>query len=138
MGVDTEYLKSRIEEVRELIGEAKRLVSKQYKELSMDEKYSLRYQIIALVESLGSMCLHIATEDLAKEPGSYSECFKLLENEGLAVYSEEVIKIIRLRNIIVHRYWTVDDAKIYSSIKEDFKEIEELLIKIGERYGIQT
>lgn len=138
MGVDCEYLKSRIIEVRELMGEIRRLVSKRYAELSNDEKYSLRYQLIVLVEALGSMCLHIAIEDLGKEPESYSECFMLLESRGIIDNSEEVIKIARLRNLLVHRYWRVDDALIYRSIKNDFKEIELLLKKIGERYEKQA
>lgn len=47
--VDIEYLKSRIKEVREVIGELLRLSSKPYKELNLDERYSMRYQIVVLV-----------------------------------------------------------------------------------------
>jgi uncharacterized protein YutE (UPF0331/DUF86 family) len=138
MGVDIEYLKSRIKEVQESINEARRIVFKQYIELNVDEKYSLRYQLIVLVEALGSICLHIAIEDLGKEPESYSECFKLLENRSIFIRAEEIIKLVRLRNLLVHRYWDIDDAKIYNSIKGNFKAIEQLIERIRERYGLQA
>lgn len=43
MVVDVDYLKGRIREVREVIGELRRFVSKAYSEMSLDEKYSMRY-----------------------------------------------------------------------------------------------
>jgi uncharacterized protein YutE (UPF0331/DUF86 family) len=136
MGVDIEYLKSRIKEIQDLIKEINRLTSKNFNKMSMDEKYSLRYQIIVLVEALGSLCLHIVIEDLGKEPESAQECFKFLEEAHLISNSDNLIKIARLRNLITHKYWTIDDAKIYNAIKDNFKEVNELLMKIGERYEI--
>lgn len=97
--VDIEYLKSRIKEVREVIGELLRISSKPYKELNLDERYSMRYQIVVLVETLGSLCLHIAAEEFGSEPKSYSECFNLLENRGGIKCSEDLTGIVRLRNL---------------------------------------
>jgi len=104
--------------------------------MNSDEKYSLRYQIIVLAEALGSMCLHVVINELGKEPESYLECFKILEEKGLITSSENLIKISRLRNLITHRYWSIENGKIYNSIKNNFKEVEELLIKMEEQYGI--
>ncbi len=30
-----------------------------------------------------------------------------------------MIRFVRLRNLIVHRYWEVDDARMYKEIKEE-------------------
>lgn len=51
--------------------------------MALDEKYSMRYQVVVLAEALGSICLHIAIEDFGYEPKSYAECFKLLKDNGL-------------------------------------------------------
>jgi len=136
--VDTEYLKGRIEEVRQVIREVERLASKPYSDLSLDEKYALRYHIVVLVEALGSICLHISMEGFGHEPRSYPECFKLLDEKGLIDCSEDLVKMGRLRNILVHRYWSIDDAKVYDSVKRNFKCVERLIESVEERYGIRA
>jgi uncharacterized protein YutE (UPF0331/DUF86 family) len=67
MPVDVNYLKQRITEVLDAKAELKRLTLKRYAELSLDEKYAVRYHVIVLAEALGSMCLHIA-KTLSKSP----------------------------------------------------------------------
>lgn len=138
MAVDAEYLKARIIEVEEVVREIERLALKPYSILSSDEKYSLRYQVVVLVEALGSICLHISIEGFAREPKSYPECFKLLEQKGLIDCSEDLVKMARLRNILVHRYWSIDDAKVYDSVKRDFKCVKQLIESVGKKYGIRT
>lgn len=32
---------------------------------------------------------------------------------------EGMIRFVRLRNLIVHRYWEVDDARMYKEVKEE-------------------
>jgi uncharacterized protein YutE (UPF0331/DUF86 family) len=40
------------------------------------------------------------------------------------------VKIIKLRNLLVHRYWVVDDKVIYDAIKKDFKYVEEFIKRV--------
>jgi uncharacterized protein YutE (UPF0331/DUF86 family) len=130
------YLKDRIVEVRHVINELKKMSSKPYEELTVDEKNSIRYQIIVLAEAIGSMCLHIALEDLGYEPKSYSECFVYLGSKNIVRSTDDLIKIIRLRNLLVHRYWVIDDFKVYKSIKENFDCVEGFLKAVEDKYGI--
>src|SRR3989304_4029661 len=83
MPVDVGQLGQRMLEVLDSKAELKRLTLKPYGELSLDEKYAVRYHIIVLAEAVGGICLHIAKEDLGQEPLSYSECFKILDEEGV-------------------------------------------------------
>jgi len=134
--IDADYLKGRVKEIRESIKELNKFVSKPFDMLTLYEKYAIRYQIIILAEALGSLCLHVAIEEFGYEANSYAECFKYIEEKGL-LNIKELIKIVRLRNLLVHRYWIIDDLKIYEAIKEDFESVEELLKNIEERYGIR-
>ena len=136
MVVDVEYLKGRIREVREVVGELRRFVSKAYSEMSLDEKYSMRYHVVVLTEALGGLCLHIAMEDLGCEPVSYAECFKLLESRGVAERAEELVRMVRLRNLLVHRYWSIEDAKVYEAVKRDFRCVEDLIGRVERKYGL--
>jgi uncharacterized protein YutE (UPF0331/DUF86 family) len=40
------------------------------------------------------------------------------------------VKIIKLRNLPVHRYWAIDDKIIYDAIKKDFKYVEEFIKRV--------
>ncbi|MBS7620798.1 DUF86 domain-containing protein [Candidatus Bathyarchaeota archaeon] len=32
--------------------------------------------------------------------------------------------MVRLRNLLVHRYWIIDDNQVYNAIKGDFKAVD--------------
>jgi len=135
--VDVNYLRLRMGEVWEAIRELDRLSSKPYGEMSVDEKYSMRYQVVVLAEALGAICLHIAMDDLGFEPSSYSECFSILEEHGVITCAKDLVSIARLRNLLVHRYWLIDDSKVYEHVKRNFGCVRGFLERIGDRYGIR-
>lgn len=121
MPVNVDHLKQRINEILESKGELNRLTTKPYTQLSREEKYAMRYHIIVLAESLGSICVQIATEEFKRTPQSYSECFKLMEEKGMCDCAKDLTAIMRLRNLLTHRYWTIDDNQIYDSTKTTSK-----------------
>lgn len=135
--IDSDYLKVRVKEAIEAVKELERLTSKPFNELSFDERHSMRYQIIVLAEAIGSICIHISMEDLGYEPESYSDCIAYLRDKEIVGCAEELIKIIRMRNLLVHRYWVVDDFRVYSSAKENFKCVDEFSKSVEGRYGLR-
>jgi uncharacterized protein YutE (UPF0331/DUF86 family) len=136
MPVDKDHLKQRINEILEAKSELKRLTSKPYSKINREEKYAVRYHIIVLAESLGSICVQIATEDFKRTPQSYSECFKIMEEKDICDCAKDLTAIMRLRNLLTHRYWTIDDNQIYDSIKNNFKAIDKFLRSVKEKYAI--
>lgn len=44
--------------------------------------------------------------------------------------------MFKLRNLLVHRYWVIDDRKVMSSVRENFKCVERFLKWVEERYGL--
>ena len=40
--------------------------------------------------------------------------------------------LIRLRNLLVHRYWTIDDERIYASVKSNFESVRNFLKRLRE------
>ncbi|MEM1563685.1 MAG: DUF86 domain-containing protein [Candidatus Bathyarchaeia archaeon] len=137
MPVNVEHLKRRIVEILETINELKRLTSKPYAELNLNEKYAIRYHIIVLAEALGGLCFQIVTEDLNRTPSSYSQCFKILEEEGICDCAKDLTAIMRLRNLLVHRYWIIDDNQVYNAVKGNFKAIDNFLKNVRDRYAIK-
>lgn len=137
MTVDVNQIKQRLKEVLDAKAELKRLTLKPYAELNIDEKYAIRYHVIVLAEALGNVCLHVAKEDLKQEPLSYSECFRLLDEEGVSDNcAKELATLVRLRNLLTHRYWIIDDNQVYNSIRNDFKGVDSFLESVQDKYAV--
>ena len=134
MPVDVDVVRSRLSDVRGFIAEARRIASKEYSKLCVDERYALRYCVIALVEALVALCTHVAVEELGREPRTYRESVRLVA-EHLGVECRDSLEaLVGLRNILIHRYRVVDDERIYKSVKKDFKCVEELLRRVVEEW----
>jgi len=77
------------------------------------DRYALRYAVIELVEALAS-----ASARLARALGASVECYvdamKRLGELGIVSSGDvgALIRLARLRNLLVHRYWIVDDGRI--------------------------
>ena len=134
MPVDLDVIRSRVSDIKASIQELYRLTSKRYNELSIDEKYSMRYNIIVLVEVLVALCSHIALEDLGKVPRSYRESVRILAEYLNIPCIEDLEALVGLRNLLIHRYQVILDEKIYSFIREDFKCLHRLIEEVMERY----
>ncbi len=84
-------------------------------------------------EAAIDICNHIASTQGGRAPKDYADCFAVLEE--LRVISSDLAgrlkRMARFRNLIVHLYWQVDDAKVYKVIKEDLGDLEEYLKQIA-------
>ena len=78
-------------------------------------------------------------EDFNEKPETYIGCIDILETKR--VISRDTASIMRnlihLRNRIIHRYWTVDDSRLYNetkniglkAYKKFLKEVEDYVKK---------
>lgn len=132
MPVDDDVLRSRISEVRSAVNELQRLTSKPFAELNVDQRYSMRYNIVVLVESLVSLCVHVATEAYARRPMSYREAVRGVAEKLDLKGVKDLESLVGLRNLLIHRYWTVEDERVYQEAKTNFECVEELLNKVEE------
>ena len=123
--VNRDYVGKLVEDIRLAINEVLSYSSKPYEELSSAEKYAIRYNIIVLAEALVALAIHLARKAFNKEPETPIHALRILRDEGLLTPSEydELVRLVRLRNLLVHRYWIIDDKRIYDNVKEYFKPI---------------
>ncbi|MFH2110831.1 MAG: HepT-like ribonuclease domain-containing protein [Candidatus Bathyarchaeota archaeon] len=62
---------------------------------------------------------HLLSRLFDERAEGYADCFKRL-GERKAIAEElagRLASAARLRNLLVHRYWEIDDRRVYSSIK---------------------
>ena len=99
-------------------------------------RYAIRYAIVEIVEASALVSLHILENIYGISLETYSEIFDALAKYN--VISLETCngmrRLIGLRNIVVHRYWIVDDARIYDEAIENGLSIVEKFVKEVEKY----
>ncbi len=132
MSLDKGVVESRIKHVYEAVAELKRLASKRFEEMNVDVRYSMRYNVIVLVESMASLYLHLALDYYGLRPESYSECFREVSSRLGLGCARDLEAMVRLRNLLVHRYWVVRDEIVYESVKKDFRCVEEFVSRVRE------
>ncbi len=96
--------------------------------------YSLRYLLIEAVESMANICNHILARIAGQLPKGYPDCFEKLSDARIITreLGEKLKKLASLRNIIIHKYWDIDDRKVFKSAKENIGDFEEFLRQINE------
>jgi len=134
MPVDPTVLKHRIKEIRSSISELTNLTSKPFEELNTSEIYSIRYLIIVIVEALVSICIHISTEAYNETPESYREAIRIIGSKLRIKCIRDLEALVALRNLLIHRYWTIDDKRIHESIKRNFECLDSFLTRIEEEF----
>jgi len=125
-GIDKEYVSKFIADIKSTIAEILSYTSsKSFEELSSVERYAIRYLLVSLAEALMALAIHLARSAFNSVPETPIHALTILRDEGLLTIDEcnELVKLVRLRNLLAHRYWVIDDERIYNSIKRDFKAV---------------
>ncbi len=130
--VDKAYVLKLISEIKEAVAFIETVTLKPFESLSEAERYAIRYNLIVVAESLAALALHMARRMFRMEPETPIHALRILRDEKLIDNREfeEIVKLIKLRNILVHRYWVVDDRRIYDSVRGDFKIILKVLGRV--------
>lgn len=134
--INIEKIKTLEKDLLNTVSEIKNILSVEDENFLKNKKniYSLRYLLIEAVETMANICNHIITRLKGDVPKGYSDCFEKLFRAG-AIPEElgnKLIKLARLRNIIIHKYWEIDDRKILSSTRENLPVFVEFLDQINE------
>ncbi len=117
-----EYVRKLIKDIEEAISIILEDCSKSFETLSRAEKSEIRYYIIVLVEAIVALAYHVARRIYGLEPRTPIQTFAMFAEKGFISFNEaeDLVKLVRLRNLIVHRYWEVNDRVIYEKVKRDF------------------
>jgi uncharacterized protein YutE (UPF0331/DUF86 family) len=71
-----------------------------------DKIGSAKYHFIVAIESSIDMCNHIISQNSYRAPEDYADTFKVMGEEGAfdEEFSEELMKMAKFRNRLVHLY----------------------------------
>jgi len=141
MDVDIEKIKNRMSEIRENIGKLGQYSSISDKEFWEDERniLSVKHLLLESIEACSNICIHISAKKLFKAPSSFSECFEILHKSKITDedLSSRLRKMARFRNILVHRYWEIENQKILGYARNDLGDFEQFLRSIAKYLNLQ-
>ncbi len=145
MVLDKDRIGRLLDEIRRSLRVAEEVVSLSLEDFLSDvrNRYTLRLALVEVVEAAAVLGLHILRERFGEEEiEGYARVFEKLANYGVVSrdVGESMRRLARLRNIIVHRYWEVDDARIYreargnglEAIRKFVREVEEYVSRARE------
>ena len=91
-----------------------------------DKIGSSKYHFIVAIESTIDMSNHIISRNGYRVPEDYGDTFTVMGEVGAIeeAFSEELVKMAKFRNRLVHLYWGVDDRQLHEILQtrlDDFK-----------------
>jgi len=91
-----------------------------------DKVASAKYQFIVAIEAAIDMCNHLISRNGFRAPEDYADTFQVMAEQGALnrAFSEELKRMAKFRNRLVHLYWEVDDEQVYQILQsrlDDFK-----------------
>jgi uncharacterized protein YutE (UPF0331/DUF86 family) len=128
----TGFDKVRVERLVSAMREAVRLLvelqSTKKEEFYQDEhlQSSAKYNLVTAIEAAIDTANHIiATRDL-RAPKDYADAFKVLAENGVVdpTFAEELQKMARFRNRLVHLYWDVSLEEIWKLLQTRLGDFE--------------
>jgi uncharacterized protein YutE (UPF0331/DUF86 family) len=123
--VERDLVEARVREIHDAVRLLEELTARGFEELTLHEKLSMRYLVIQLVEA--AICVHLLAEGFDERAESYPGCFARLGEMGIVPrdLAARLAAAARLRNLLVHRYWAIDDRRVYESVREGLRGFEE-------------
>ena len=130
--VNREFLEKLKKDIMESKNIISNIVNKPYNKLSSIEKYAVRYHIIVVAEALIALTLHIVRRKYDLQPETPIHALKILKDKHLVTEQEyiDLVNLFKLRNLLVHRYWIIDDEKIYHNVKRNFRNIVNFIERV--------
>ena len=140
MVLDVKKIKFLISEIKESITDVRKFTGVSQKEFWADKRniLAVEHLLLRAIEATANICSHIAAKKLLKGVESPAECFELLEKEKLINkdLSTSLRRMARFRNILVHRYWEVNERKVYQYAKKNLVDFEKFIEIVSKNFKI--
>jgi uncharacterized protein YutE (UPF0331/DUF86 family) len=83
------------------------------------------YRLLVAIEAALQICFHVSARRLQRVPDTYAECFALLGEAGILPedLSQDLQRMTRFRNMLVHVYWEVDYGLVYDALQEHLDDL---------------
>ena len=137
MGLNLDLLRQRAKEIRDALEVLRRYgaLGREPFLARMETADAAKYRLLVAIEAAIAICNHLAARLADRTPESYADCFAVLATTGLVSpdLAARLGRMARFRNLLVHVYWRVDDARVWEVLTRDLGDFEAFLAAVGDR-----
>jgi uncharacterized protein YutE (UPF0331/DUF86 family) len=136
MRLNRERIEAKFKDIQKAIERLSRFaeISKEEFLANDDFIHIARSHLLTAAEASIGICLHIAAKKLKQAVTEYTSCFELLQKHNLV--SKEVsgymIKLIGLRNRMVHRYEEIDYGFVFDNFQDIIENMQKLIDEVSD------
>jgi uncharacterized protein YutE (UPF0331/DUF86 family) len=127
MNLNQELVRTRCQEIEESLEHLERIRLTPKEEFLKDRDLQdiACYRLLVAIEAALGLCYHVSAKHLKKVPEGYAECFAILADAKIIStdLSENLQKMSRFRNLLVHMYWKVDYSTLYELIQNNLQDL---------------
>jgi uncharacterized protein YutE (UPF0331/DUF86 family) len=104
----------------------------------IDCQESILFNLQMAIQSCIDLAAHIISEEGLGVPGSTSEMFYTLEENGYlaADITEKMVKAVSFRNLLVHEYGKIELDQVFEVAQKDIQDLNEYLKAIFLKLGL--
>ena len=94
---------------------------------------SAKYNLIVAIEAIIDICNHLISINGYRVPEDYADTFLVLRENSLmpAELADNLIKMARFRNRLVHLYWEVDMKLLFSILQDNLIDFDRFCEWLG-------
>ena len=87
---------------------------------------SAKYHLTISIQCCLDIANHVIASEGFRPPNDYADAFAILVKEGILPpeMRQPLKKIARFRNLLVHVYADIDDARVYQCLQEDLGDFD--------------
>lgn len=140
-GINVELIRDRAREIRQSLVKIRGYADRPTPEFMADERnlYTVMHLLLICIEAAASICNHLVAKTARQAPGSFTECFDAMRSLGALDddLAQRMMRMARFRNVLVHRYWTVQPERVLQYARQDLGDLEAFLTRVGRFVGQQ-
>ncbi len=93
---------------------------------------AVKYVLIQAVEAISDSCQHLLGKGKGVACEGYVDCIQKAGEQGIitGLLSGKLRRLADLRNHLVHRYWIINDAEIYTLSRDNASDLQEFTDQI--------
>jgi len=129
MNLNQELIKMRCQEISDSLERLEKIKNSPKEKFlkNRDLQDIASYRLLVAIEAAMNLCYHISARKLKKAPDEYAECFGILGEAEIIPkeLAEELKKMARFRNMLVHMYWKMDYEIIFDILQNNLQQLKQ-------------
>lgn len=105
----------------------------------LDRQESILFNLQMSIQNCIDIAAHIISEEGLGVPGSTSEMFYMLEDNGYISVdiTEKMVKAVGFRNFIVHEYGKVELKQVFEVAHKEIEDLEQFLLSAFSKLALK-